>query len=113
MREIRLQQALDRLRRVFGLEVVVDLLPDIGVRAKTSAGEQVIALDGVVVLADRHFGGNQPDIADVVLRAGLMAAGDMNVEWRLDVDARLAPVADLGSMKLGIGCRELAAGIAG
>ena len=45
MREIGLQQSLDRLRRVFRLEVVIDLLPDIGIRTKAAAGEQMIALD--------------------------------------------------------------------
>ena len=48
-----------------------------------------------------------------MLRAGMMAAGDVDVERRVDVDARLAPVADLGGMALGVGRREPAAGIAG
>jgi hypothetical protein len=48
MREIGLQKLLDRLRRVLGLEVVIDLLPDIGVRPEAAAREQMIALDGVV-----------------------------------------------------------------
>ena len=113
MGEIGLQQPLDRLRRVLGLEVVIDLLPDIGVRAEAAAGEQMIALDRVVVLADRHLRRDQADIADVMLRAGMVAAGEMDVERRVDVDARLAPVADLGRMALGIRGRELAAGIAG
>ena len=52
MREIGLQQPLDRLRRILRLEVVIDLLPDIGVRTKAAAGEQMIALDGIVILAD-------------------------------------------------------------
>ena len=52
MREIGLQQALDGLRRVLGLDVVIDLLPDIGVRTEAAAGEEVIALDGIAVLAD-------------------------------------------------------------
>ena len=55
MREIGLQQPLDSLRRILGLEVVVDLLPDIGIRTEAAAREQMIALDGVVVLADRDF----------------------------------------------------------
>ena len=55
MREIGLQQPLDRLRRVLRLEVVIDLLPDIGVRTKAAAGEQMIALDGIDVLADIHL----------------------------------------------------------
>src|SRR5258708_12746808 len=113
MRKIGLQQSLDRLRRILGLEVVIDLLPDIGVRAKAAAREQMIALDGIDVVADIDLRRDQADIADVVLRAGMVAAGHMDVERRLDIDARLAPVADLGGMKLGVGRREFAAGIAG
>ena len=107
VREIRLQQLLHRLRRVLGLEVVIDLLPDIGIRTEPAAGEQVITLDGVVLLADRNLGADQPDIADVVLRAGMVAAGEMDVERRVDLDARFAPVADRGGMALGIGGRCL------
>src|SRR5207237_8133814 len=100
MREIGFQQSLDRLRRVFRLEVVIDLLPHIGIRTKAAAGKQMIALDRINILADINLRRDQPDIADVMLRAGMMAAGDVDVERRVDVDARLAPVADLGGMAL-------------
>src|SRR5260370_1773528 len=113
MREICFELLLDRLRGVLRLEVVIELLPDVGIGAKSSAGEQVIAFDGVVFLADGHFGSDQADIADVMLRAGMMAAGEMNVERGVDGNPRLAPVADRGGMALGIGRRKLAAGIAG
>src|SRR5258708_10459032 len=73
----------------------------------------MIALDGIDTLADVHFRRDQPDIADVMLRAGMMAAGDVDVERRVDVDARLAPVADLGRMALGVRRRKPASGIAG
>ena len=43
----------------------------------------------------------------------MVAAGEVDVERRVDVDARLAPVADFGGMALGVGGREFAAGIAG
>ena len=92
---------------------MVDLLPDIGIRTEPSAGEQVIAFDGVVILADGHFGAYQADIADVVLRAGMMATGEMDIQRGIDGHPRLAPVGDGGGMAFGIGGRELAAGIAG
>ena len=41
MGEIGLQQSLDGLRRILGLEVVIDLLPDIGIRSKAAAGDGV------------------------------------------------------------------------
>ena len=102
MREIGLQQSLDRLRRVLGLEVVIDLLPDISMRAKAAAREQMIALDGIDILADVNLGGDQADIADVMLRAGMVAAGQMDIKRRIELDPRLDPVADLGGMKLGV-----------
>src|SRR5437660_5361534 len=98
MREIYFQQFLNRLRRVLRLEVVVDLLPDIGIGTEPSAGEQVIAFDGVVILADGHFGAYQADIADVVLRAGMMATGEMDIQRGIDGHPRLAPVGDGGGM---------------
>src|SRR5437879_1380558 len=113
MREIGLQQPFDGLRSILGLEVVIDLLPDIGVRTKAAAGEQMIALDRIDILADIHLRGDQPDIADVMLRAGMMATGDVYVERRVDVDARLAPVADLGGMTLGVRGRKPATGVSG
>ena len=48
-----------------------------------------------------------------MLRAGVMATRDVNIEWRLDVDTRLAPVADLGRVKFGVGGGKPAAGVAG
>src|SRR3977135_2775371 len=91
MREISLQQLLDRSRRVLGLEIMKDLLPDIGLRTEPAAGEQVIALDRIVALAGRHFRRDQADIADVVLRAGMVAAGQMDVERLIDIDPWLPP----------------------
>ena len=90
MREIGLQQSLDRLRRIVRLEVVINLLPDIGIRTKAAAGEQVITFDRVDILADIHLRRDQPDIADVMLRAGMMAAGDVDVERRIDADAQIS-----------------------
>ena len=57
--------------------------------------------------------GQQPDLADEMLRAGMMAAGEMDVDRRVERDARLAPARDLLGVALGIGGGELAAGIAG
>src|ERR1700722_16691280 len=80
MRQIRLEQFLDGLRRVFRLEVVKNLLSDIGIGAEPAAREQMITLDGIVPLANRHFRADQADIADVVLRAGVMTARQMDIE---------------------------------
>src|SRR6476620_8234722 len=113
MREVGFQQPLDGLRSILGLEIVINLLPDIGVRTKAAAGEPMITLDGLAILADIHLRGDQSDIADVMLRAGMMTAGDVDVEWRIHNDARLAPVADLGCMKFCVRRRKPASSIAG
>src|SRR6516225_1877391 len=100
VRQIGLEQFLNRLRRVLRLEVAVDLLSDIGIGPESAAGEQVIALDRVIALADWYFGRDQADVADVVLGAGVMAAGEVNVQRCVDLDAPIAPVADRRCMTL-------------
>src|SRR6267378_3989510 len=110
MREICFQQFFDGLWRVLSPEVVINLLPYIGIRTEPASCEQMIALDGILFLADRHLRADQADIADVMLRAGMVAAGEMDVERRVDRHPRLAPVADRSRMALGIGRRKFAAG---
>src|SRR6266404_4093595 len=110
MGEIGLQQFLDCPRRVLGLEVAIDLLPQIGIWSEPAPGEQMIAFNGVL-LPDRHFRGDQPDIADVVLCAGVMTAGEMDVERRVQLDLGFAPIADRGGVAFGIGGRKFAPGV--
>src|SRR6266849_127511 len=105
-----LQRAYEGLRR---RDVAIDFLPDIGVRAEAASGIKVITLDRVVIASRRHLCGEQTNVADVMLRARMMTAGEMNVERGFDLHACFAPVADFGGMTLGIGGRELAAGVAG
>ena len=100
-------------RRVLGLHVAIELAGKRRVRAEAAADQDVIALDGVAVLGGLHLAGEQADIADVVLRAGMMAAGEMDVHRAVELDARLAPARDLLGVALGVGGRELAAGVAG
>ena len=113
MREIAFQHALDRARRVLGLHVLVELARERRVRAEAAADQDVIAVDRVAVLVDRDARRDQADVADVVLRAGMMAAGEMDVDRRVERDARLAPRGDLLGVLLGVGGREAAAGRAG
>ena len=113
MREIGLEQFLNRPGRVLRPEVAVDLLPEIGIETETSAGEKVIAFDAVVGIANGNLGGDQAYVADVVLGTGMVAASQVDIQWRIDFNARIAPVADRRSVTLGVGSRELAARIAG
>ncbi len=113
MRQIALQDALDRARRVLGLHVLVDVAREPCFGAEAAADQHVIAVDRVAFLVDRNARRDQPDVADVVLRAGVMAAGEMDVHRRVERDARLAPRGDLLGLLLGVRGREAAAGRAG
>ena len=73
----------------------------------------MIALDHVALLRTSHLAGEQADVADVVLGAGMVAAGQVDVDRLVERDARLAGARDLLGVALGVGGGELAAGIAG
>ena len=60
------EQALDPGGRVLGLGVRIDQPGDLGVRAVAAADMDIVALSGVL-LADRDFDADQPDVADVML----------------------------------------------
>ena len=94
-------------------DVAIKLAADRSVRTEAAADENVIALDRIVVLVRLHLAGQQPDFGYEVLRAGMMAAGQMNIDRRVERDARLAPARDGLGVALGVGRGELAAGVAG
>ena len=73
----------------------------------------MIALDRIGLFGLLHLAGQQTDVGDEMLRAGMVAAGQMNVDRRVERDARLAPLRDLFGMALGVGGGEFAAGVAG
>ena len=73
----------------------------------------MIALDRIGILADLDLAGEQADLADEMLRAGMMAAGEMDIDRRVERNARLAPAAISSACRFGVGGREFAAGIAG
>ena len=69
--------------------------------------KHVEALDRVLAGGvDRHATGEQADVADVVLRAGVGTAGEMDVDGRVEGDARLHPVGDRHRRALGVGERR-------
>ena len=49
---------------------------------------QVVALDLIAIVVHRHLGADQADVADVMLRAGMVAAGEMDVDRRIEREAR-------------------------
>ncbi len=48
----------------------------------------VVALDLVAVLGDLHLGADEPDVADVMLRAGIRTAGEVDVDRAVELHAR-------------------------
>src|SRR5207344_1505441 len=82
------------------------------VRTEAAADVNVVALDSVALLGRWHLAGEQSDVADVVLRAGVMTASEMDVHGPVERDAAFTPAGDLLGIPLGIGGREFAPGIA-
>src|ERR1700731_4615900 len=74
-REIGLEQTFDSRRRVLCIHVAQNLAPDCARGAKAPAHDDVIAVHRLAFLVDANPRGDQPDVADVMLRAGMMAAG--------------------------------------
>src|SRR5215831_10743409 len=112
MRQISFQDAHDRARRLLGNNVSIELAPERGIRAETTANQTVITLDRIGLFVLLHFAGEEADLRNEMLRAGVMATGQMDIDRRVESHSRLAPACDLLGMAFGIGGRKLAAGIA-
>src|SRR4051794_32942679 len=95
MCQVALEDALDRARRLLGLHVLVDVPRQRCVRPEAAADQYVITVDSVAFLVDRDARGEQSDVADVMLRARMMTAGEVDVHRRVERNARLAPCGDL------------------
>ena len=74
-REIGLEQTFDPRRRVLCFHVAQNLAPDRARGAKAPARDDMIAVHRLAFLVDANPRGYEPDVADVMLRAGMMAAG--------------------------------------
>src|SRR5579863_1167683 len=113
MPEIGLQDPLDGARRVLRGDVAIELASERGIRPEAAADQDVIALDRIRILVRLDLAGEEPDLGNEMLRAGVMAAGQMDVDRRIERHARLAPAGDVFGVTLGVGGGELATGIAG
>src|SRR6516164_3543672 len=114
--EIGLEYPFDCRRRIVGFDVAIDLAAALRLRTKAAADMDVIGLGLILVvgaLGLANLGAKKPDIADVMLRAGIRATGEMNVERGIERHAAFAPLRDRFGVPLGIGHRQAATGIAG
>src|SRR5580704_19635053 len=100
--EIALQDPLDGLRCILSFHVVEDLASERRLRTETAADQNVIALNRVAIVGHFHLGREQADVADIVLRAGMVAAREVNVDRSVELDARLAPEGDILGMTFGV-----------
>src|SRR5882724_7206103 len=66
---IGFKQVLDGLRCVVSLDVAVKFAPDRAIRTKATTNVDVVAVDGVAVVIDRHASADQTNVANVVLSA--------------------------------------------
>src|SRR5690606_7502054 len=95
------------------LYVAIDLAADCGVGTVTPTDMDVKAIDGIAVVVDCDARADQADVANIVLRAGMMTAGEMDIDRSIQRDARVAPMRDLLGAFLGMRGGEAAAGRAG
>ena len=68
----------------------------------------MIALDRIGLLGWLDLAGQQPDFGYEMLRAGVMAAGEMDIHRLIQCHARFAPGCDFLGVALGIRGREFA-----
>ena len=77
-----------------------------------SAEDDVVAFD---FLAGLEFdgGAHEADVADVVLGAGMVTAGEMNVNGLVELDFGFEILREENGLSFGVGGGEFASGIAG
>src|SRR4029077_5976942 len=103
----------DCRRRIVGFDIAVYFAAALRLRPEAAADMDVIGLGRILVVGALGLGAEKPDVADVMLRAGIRAAGEMNIERLIERNAALAPMRDRFGMPFGVGHGETATGIAG
>src|SRR5687768_2339720 len=111
MLEISAQHPLDERRSSLGGDACIDLPPDVLPGAISAADENVKTLDQIVAALDARP--QQSDVADEVLGTRVSAAGQMNVDGLIEIDAGVEIIGDRQCMPLGVGGGVFAAGVSG
>ena len=73
----------------------------------------MITLDRIAICAFLDLAGQQPDFTDEVLCARVMTAGKMDIDRRVERNARFAPARDILGVAFGVRRRELTSRITG
>src|SRR5262245_16760810 len=113
VRKIGLKHAFHCLRRALRLDVAIKLATERRMRTEAAADEDVVALDCIAVVGDLHLARQEADLADEMLRTGMMATGEVDVDRSIEGDPRLAPARDLLGVAFRVGGGELASRVAG
>src|ERR1039458_10026457 len=80
VRQIGLEDALDRLRRIVRLDVAIELAAERSIRAEAAADQQVIALDRIAVLGLLYLASEQPDLTQKNIRKAMIRSEEHTSE---------------------------------
>jgi hypothetical protein len=109
--QIAKENALDGLGQFVSDHAAKELSTESLIFAKTAPDENVIGIDAFA--AGFGFGAEAPDIADVVLSAGIRAACEVDVHGLIELKALFQVLDQFESMALGVGLSIFAITVAG
>src|SRR5882672_10374204 len=107
--EICLEHALQECRKFVERNAGENLSADARVRATATAENDVVTFHRFATEIDLHT--LQSDVADVVLRAGIGAAGEMDVEGMIEVNVLVEMRGERERLPFRIGGGPFAAGV--
>ena len=105
----RTQQRLDHFGRVAGSNIGLQQSPYGALCAKAATHMQMITFDLIALIVHGDLGADEPDVADIVLCAGMVAAGEVDVDREVYAQARIHVISDAQCVALGVGSCEFAA----
>ena len=108
MAQVTLEHFLQGRLEVVARDALEDLPPDGLSFPKAAADEDVIAVHRFA--GDFDLRAEQPDVAHVVLRAGIRAAGEVDVDRLIELEPLVEIVGEFQRVTLGVRGGELAIG---
>src|SRR5258708_29933376 len=109
--EIGAQHRLDPIWQLRSRNRRPDLAADAALIAGAAADIDGVALDHVLALGHAHA--EQADIADIMLRAGMRAAGEMDIERLVERQPGVEMLDERRGVALGVARRKLTSRVAG
>src|ERR1041385_1773979 len=86
--------------KLFERNPLEDLTPDRLVFSKTAANKHVISFEGFA--SDFYFRAEQPDVAHIMLGAGVRATGEVNVHRSIQLNAFVQIIGEFNGVGFGI-----------